>query len=202
MASHAVGNRSSLVVCFSTWITGKRVTSTLAHVNGNKYCFFSVLWPFEQWHIRKFTQMLGTNLESNVLGNCSNVHTTAVNGLESHLKYIHFMLLYFSLQNDLCLQIITLYRSIRWIFKLHRHWIHKVQWVSHVLLQNLEAVTNEGAVPGQRSIFHCICKCYVISVSSLPAGRVHEVASVAVYLVAPHSAVSSGDISCILESLC
>lgn len=81
------------------------------------------------------------------------------------------MLLYFSLQNDLCLQIITLYRSIRWIFKLHRHWIHKVQWVSHVVLQNLEAATNEGAVPGQRSIFHCICKCYVISVSSLPAGR-------------------------------
>lgn len=145
--------------------------------------------------------MLGTYLESDVLGYYSNIHTTAVNGLESYLKYINIILLCFSLQNALCLQIITLYRSIKWIFNLHGHWIHKVQWVSHVL-QNLEAASEEGAVPGQRSIFHCICKSYVVSVSSLPAGRVHEGVSVAVYLIAPHSAVSSGDTSCILESLC
>ena len=35
---------------------------------------------------------------------CGKVHTRAVNGLESHLNYVHFILPCFSLQNGLCLQ--------------------------------------------------------------------------------------------------
>lgn len=173
MANCAVGNHSSPVVCFSVWITGNRETSTLAHVNGSKYCFCSVLWlsPYtlKQWHTRKFVQAKGTYLETNLLGYCIKVHTSAVNGLESHLNCIHFILLYFSLQNWSVPANITLYRSVRLFFNLHGHWMQRVQWIGRVVLQNLGAVTTKGAVPSQRNIFHCVCertRCYVSKFSS------------------------------------
>lgn len=87
------------------------------------------------------------------MGDYSKVHTRAVNELESHLNYIHFILLYFFTAKWSVPANITLHRSIR-IFNLHGHWTQRIHWVGHVVLQDGELSPREGAVLSQISTQH------------------------------------------------